>query len=193
MSPLKWKLKRLLGSLNVGYAVPLSLEEKLWHLDHDAAWMTVNLPIDGHPDRVEEVLVEKVGDNRYRIASSPGMMQGLAANDIIALDAQNSLGFQLLQRGTNVCIHVFCDAPQRDSIQAALTRELGRIGGGLDGTMGQTGLCFTVPVAAGFSVIEGVLQRVVGEEWSYSNVYDPETGNPLNWWLKQSGNTEDNH
>lgn len=177
-------LKRLLSSLNLGYAVPMRLEEKLRRLENDPAWGTIALPIDGRPETVEEVLVEKRDADRYRIASSPGMVEGLAADDVIAVDPESPTGFKLLQRGGNVCVHVFCEAARRDGIGAALTQTLGRIGGRLDGTMGQTGLCFTIPVAAGFSVIEGALQRVVGDEWSYSNVYDPETNAPLNWWLK---------
>lgn len=178
------KLKRFLTSLNLGYATPLSLDEKLWRLENDPAWMTLDLPLNDRAEIVEEVLVEKLDANRYRIGSSPGMLQGLAAGDVISLDAEATSGFKLLERGGNVCVHVYCDAAQRDEVQAALTQVLGSIGGVLDGTMGQTGLCFTIPVAAGFTVIEGALQRVVGDEWSYSNVYDAATDAPLNWWLK---------
>lgn len=181
---VKQTLKRLLASINLGYVVPMSRDEKLRRLENDPAWRTVDLPVDGRSDRVEEVLVETVDADRYRVASSPGMVRGLAAGDVIALDPQSPAGFRLLQRGGNVCVHVFCDAARRDATQAALTQTLGRIGGRLDGTMGRTGLCFTVPVMAGFTAIEGALQRVVGDEWSYSNVYDPETNAPLNWWLK---------
>jgi hypothetical protein len=180
------KLKRLLTAVNLGYAVPLSLEEKLQRLESDPNWTTINLPIDGRRDAVEEVLVEKTGENLYRIASSPGMVQGLAANDIIALDRQSLDGFTLIRHGGNVCVHIFCDAVQRDAIHADLTPALSRIGGQLDGTMGETGLCYTIPVLAGFTLIEGNLRSVVGDEWSYSNVYDPDTNEPLNWWLKET-------
>ena len=186
MNPRKYQLKRLASSLNLGYAVPLSLEEKLLRLEHDPAWITIELPIAEPPGCVEEVLVEQLDAERYRIASSPGMLDGLAADDIIALDAHSPSGYRLLQRGNNVCIHVFCDAAERNRIEAGLKQTLGRIGGRLDGLMRQTGLCFTVPVVAGFTVIEGVLQRVVGDAWDYANVYDKETNAPLNWWLKES-------
>lgn len=181
------RLKRFLLSLNLGYAVPLSLEEKLWRLRTNAAWMTIDLPLEksdnGQADKVEEFLVEKLGENQYRIASSPGMLQGLAADDVIALDPGLPMGYRLLQRGDNVCIHIFCQPTQRDAVLADLSRILRRIGGVLDGTMGETGLCFTVPVLAGFAVIEDSLRKVVGEEWFYANVYDLETNEPLNWWL----------
>ena len=183
---IKGKLKRILSSLNIGYAVPLSLEEKLWRLENDPAWMMIDLPVDGRSDMLEEVLVEEMSENRYRVASSPSIRQGLAADDVISLDNQSPAGFRLLQRGDNVCVHVFCDSVQRDEVESALTQTLGRIGGRLDGTMGHTGLCFTIPALAGFTAIEGALQRVVGDEWSYSNVFDPETNEPLNWWLKRS-------
>lgn len=131
--------------LNLGYAVPLSLEEKMWRLENDPAWTMIDLPVERGSDAREEVLVEKIGENRFRIASSPGMLQGLAADDVIALDDQAAAGFTLLQRGDNVRIHVYCEAARRDEIKAALTQTLGRIGGRLDAIMGQTGLCSPFP------------------------------------------------
>jgi hypothetical protein len=181
------KLGRILSALNWGHAVPMLLEEKLWRLENDVAWTTIELPIDTDGlaiAAIEEIIVEKVGDNRFRLASSPGMVRGLAAHDVIALNAENAAGFELVQRGQNVCIHLFCDTAQRAQIQAGLSQTLGRLGGWLDATMGGTGLCFTVPVAAGFSAIERALRQVVGEDWEYSNVLDPETDAPLNWWLQ---------
>src|SRR5438045_1238998 len=77
-------LKRLMSSINLGYAVPLSLEEKLRRLKTDPAWMTIDLPIPDGSDAVEEVLAEKIGENHFRLASSPGMIEGFAADDIIA-------------------------------------------------------------------------------------------------------------
>jgi hypothetical protein len=50
--------------------------------------------------------------------------------------------------------------------------------------MGAVGLCFTVPVKAGFREVEAAMREVVGEEWCYSNVYDLVTDQPLNWWLE---------
>ena len=161
---------------------PMPLAEKFRRLESDPAWMTLDLPVDGRSDVVEEVLVEKLGENRYRIASSPGMLEGVAADDVIALDPAVPDGFHLLERGKNICVHLFCDEKRRDEIQAALTQRLGALGGWMDGTMGRTGLCFTIPVDAGFAAIEEAMRGVVGDEWSYANVYDAATGAPLNWW-----------
>lgn len=179
------RFKRHLASINLGYAIPMSLDEKLWRLENDPAWVTIDLPIDGRSDMVEEVIAEKIGEDRFRLASSPGMARGLAADDIIVLDTQTPAGYRLIQRGDNVCVHVYCEAEKRAVIQAGLVQTLGQIGGVLDGTMGETGLCFTIPVLATFTAIEGALHRIVGEEWTYSNVNDIETDAPLNWWLKR--------
>ncbi len=176
--------RRMLKSANLGYSVPLSMDEKLLILEKDPNWRVLDLPIDGDPNTLEEVLVERLTDGSLRVASSPGMVQGLAADDIIISDSAEPNGYRLMERGANVAVHIFCEPESREAIKSNLEITLGRIGGVLDGTMGETGLCFTVPMAAGFQVIEGALSRVVGEEWAYSNIFDPVTGEPLNWWLK---------
>jgi hypothetical protein len=164
--------------------MPLTLAEKFWRLQNDPAWTTIELPVEPGQDTCEEVLVERVGDKRFRIASSPGMVDGLAANDVIELTPDELCGYRLVRRGQNLCIHLFTQAEQRDRVQAALEQELGRLGGWLDGTMGAVGLCFTVPVKAGFTAVEAAMRVVVGEEWYFSNVYDLSTNQPLNWWLE---------
>jgi hypothetical protein len=164
--------------------MPLTLSEKIWRLENDPAWTTIQLPIDPGREAREEVLVERVGDRWLRIASSPGMVEGLAADDIIEAVPDEPSGYRLVRRGRNLCIHLFTQAEQRDRIQAALLQRLGPLGGWLDGTMGAVGLCFTVPVKAGFREVEAAMREVVGEEWCYSNVYDLVTDQPLNWWLE---------
>jgi hypothetical protein len=162
----------------------LTLSEKLWRLENDPAWTTVQLPITpGHETR-EELLVERVDNCCFRIASSPGMLEGLAADDVVEIVPNEPSGYRLVRRGGNLCIHVFADAEKRTAIQAMLVEKLGQLGGWLDGTMGNIGLCFTVPAASGFSQVEAIMRDVVGEEWSYANVYDSVTAQPLNWWLK---------
>ena len=161
------KSKRTLKSANLGYAVPLSLDEKFLIIEKDPNWRVIDLPIDRDPEMLEEVLVERLQDGTFRVASSPGMVMGLAADDVIEADADSPDGYRLIQRGKNVAVHVFCEPENRDAIKDTLEQTLGKIGGVLDGTMGETGLCFTVPVAAGFGVIEGALDSVVPEDWTY--------------------------
>lgn len=161
----------------------LTLAEKFWRLENDPAWMTIQLPVESGRDVTEEILVERIGDGLYRIASSPGMVEGLVADDVIEPTPDESCGYRLVRRGRNLCIHLFTQAEQRDRIRQVLEQKLALLGGWLDGTMGVVGLCFTVPLKAGFSDVEAVMQEVVGDEWYFSNVYDLTTDEPLNWWL----------
>jgi hypothetical protein len=162
----------------------LTLVEKFWKLENDPAWTTIQLPVEPGQEATEEILVERVGDGEFRIASSPGLVEGLAGDDIIVPAADEPRGYRLVRRGKNLCIHLFTQAEQRDRIQLILQEKLLPLGGWLDGTMGATGLCFTVPLKAGFDNVESTMQEVVGEEWYYSNVYDHTTDQPLNWWLE---------
>ena len=179
------KAKRLLKSANLGYAVPMSLQEKLLLLEKSPSWKSIKLPDSLFPEIFWEVLVEETADGQLRIANSPGMIMGLAADDIVVLDGSVSQGYRLIKRGQNVVVHIYVEADRRETVQRDLSIILGKIGGELDGHMGENGLCYTIPVAAGFGVMEGELNRVVPGKWFYSNVHDPETDEPLNWWLKK--------
>jgi hypothetical protein len=130
----------------------------------------------------EEVLVDGLGDRTYRLAASPGLVLGIAAGDVIELEAADESTFRILQRGGNLAVHVYSD---RDT--ARLAAELARLGGWLDGQVKNLTI-FTVPVSAGFNEVERALndfaQRERGTEWYYGNVYDPVDGTtPLNWWV----------
>ncbi|HSE31723.1 MAG TPA: DUF4265 domain-containing protein [Pyrinomonadaceae bacterium] len=160
----------------------LTLEEKLRRLATDPAWTTVVLSVEPGSAVVEEVLVERRDDGNLRVASSPGMIDGLAADDIIVLDAQTTKGYRLVTRGRNVCVHVFREAGDAAELRLRLEPLVESIGGWLDATMGASGLCFTIPVHVGFATIESSLRSVVGDDWYYSNVYDEATNAPLNWW-----------
>jgi hypothetical protein len=160
----------------------LTLEEKLRRLATDPAWTTVVLPVEPGSDVVEEVLVERSDEGTLRVASSPGMIDGLAADDIIVLDAQAKTGYRLVTRGQNVCVHVFREAGDAAELRLRLEPVVESIGGWLDATMGAAGLCFTIPVHVGFATIEEAFRSVLGDDWYYSNVYDEMTNAPLNWW-----------
>jgi Domain of unknown function (DUF4265) len=156
----------------------LTLEEKFRRLETDPAWTTVNLPVEPGSDVVEEVLVERRDDGNLRVASSPGMIDGLVADDIIVLDAQATKGYRLVTRGRNVCVHVFREEDDAAELRPRLEPLVESIGGWLDGTMGESGLCFTIPVHVGFATIESTFRSVLGDHWYYSNVYDETTNAP---------------
>lgn len=133
----------------------------------------------------EEILVQGIGANRWRVLRSPGFVQGIAAGDEIELSDREESGFSVVHRAGNVSIQFFRNADLQDA-EAFLTESLARIGGWLDGKERST-IVFTVPVAAGFPAIEAVMreasERFSESEWGFGNVYDPKDGcTPLNWW-----------
>jgi hypothetical protein len=133
----------------------------------------------------EEVHVEPCGPGTYRLLQSPGLTQGVAAGDIIAVDAKGL--FRVVERAGNICIQIYAQTGLSEAEPFA-TRELAKLGGRLDGRAPKV-LVYTVSADAGFPAIERVLaeikDRFQGLEWYYGNVYDPTDGvTPLNWWLK---------
>jgi hypothetical protein len=149
---------------------------------------TVNLVVEINSDGTpfyESILVEPLGDDRYRVRASPGLLEGLAAGDEIELALEEFSGFRLVHRGGNLCIQFFWPEHARQCV-ADLEPKVRALGGWLDGeTPGL--LVFTVPVAAGFPGIERIFfeaeQLYPGSRWMYGNVYDPADGvTPLNWW-----------
>jgi hypothetical protein len=133
----------------------------------------------------EEVLVEESGSRRYRLLRSPGLTLGLAAGDLFELRSDGT--FEVIERGGNVCIQIFCSA-DLESVEADATVRLRRLGGRLDGKSARE-LVYTVGASVGFNPIEEALRAVQERhphaEWYFGNVYDPVDGvTPLNWWKK---------
>jgi len=137
----------------------------------------------GRPLR-EPVHADPLGEEHYRLLSSPGFVQGIAAGDEFrVLDDDGA--FEVTRRSGNIAVQVF----HQDTItplKEEITRRVTVLGGFLDGAI-ERGLVFTIPVRVGFSAIEEVFNALVQEypglEWYYGNVYDPRDGQtPLNWW-----------
>lgn len=138
---------------------------------------------------MEETLpAEPLGEGRWRLLASPGVVEGLAAGDEIALDPAVPRGFRLLKRSGQLCIWFYLPKPAPPAADARVIRAAGRLGGYLDGGRGQLRV-LTVPVSSGFDAIARELDLAAkdleGSTWLYGNVYesqDPER--PLNWWLE---------
>lgn len=132
----------------------------------------------------EEVLVLRLAPSRFQLLRSPGLVLGLAADDVFESTGDGT--FSLVSRGRNLCIQVFC-GPRLSELEGVLSLRMGQLGGRLDGKEERL-LVYTVPVSAGFPAIERCLAESVGRfpgaEWYFGNVYDPVDGTtPLNWWL----------
>lgn len=130
----------------------------------------------------EELLVERTSEGRFKLLRSPGLVLGLAADDVI--EAPGDGTFSLVQRGMNLCIQIF-GAGDLTPLERLLSERLGKLGGRLDGQTKRV-LVYTVSVSAGFPAVEAILKDAVGElpgaEWYFGNVYDPVDDRPLNWW-----------
>jgi hypothetical protein len=137
----------------------------------------------GKPLR-EPVHAERVGDRKYRLLYSPGLVQGIAAGDEFTLLSEDGT-FEVARRSSNIAVQVF-SKETIEPIKTMLTERVQKLGGVLDGCIDR-GLVFTIPLQAGFQAIESVFNGAVMEhpelEWYYGNVYDPRDGHtPLNWW-----------
>jgi hypothetical protein len=133
---------------------------------------------------LEVVPADDVGSGVFRLAGSPGLAQGAAAGDTIAVHEDGS--FDVIERGGNLAIQVLVADNFDESSLHQLIDEVRRLGGRLDG--GEDRLrVFTVPVSAGFAAVESAFDdfvaRTAGNEWFFANVYDPRDGvTPLGWW-----------
>jgi hypothetical protein len=133
----------------------------------------------------ELVPAEPLGDDRYRLLASPGLVYGVAAGDELELDSAVPCGFRVLARSGQLCVWVYVLEPPVAGTDERLSRAAVKLGGYLDG--GNVRLrILTIPVAAGFPAVEAELDAAVrdlpGSSWAYGNVYD-ETDRPLDWWL----------
>jgi hypothetical protein len=155
--------------------------------------MTVNLVAEvknGKPIE-ENVLVEQLDTNRYRLVRSPGLVPGLAANDEFELTNDETHGYRLLKRAGNICVQMFFPGDAKEW-RKALVPLVEEAGGWLDGEASTSNRCMlvlTFPVRVGFPVIESLMAKAKAIsprcEWFYGNVYDLNDGvTPLNWWAQ---------
>jgi hypothetical protein len=138
----------------------------------------------------EPVDVEPVGTGVYRVLRSPGLVEGIAAGDVIRVTNPLLGLFEVLTRGENLAVKV-ASPRELDFILTRISAWLGSLGGRLDGAIDVAGV-WTVPVSAGqrdgacgFHRIERAMGAALAEfvevEWWYGNVYD-ERGEALRWW-----------
>lgn len=122
--------------------------------------------------------------NQFYLLQSPLFASGAASGDLIELLANNPGRFRMRQRSGQLAVRVM----RREGV-AGLAQELTpaveKLGGRLDVESARA-LVYSIHVAVGFRVIERLLDAMVdaaGEAmWSYGNVYDPVSGESLDWW-----------
>ncbi len=149
---------------------------------------TINLYVGNSSsgERVYENLpVVALGDGKYKLLASPGLVLGVAKDDEIKHFAESG-EFELLSRGRNLCIQIYTSQNASKSVDALAARITGELKGTLDGRTDKQ-VVFSIPVESGFGAVEDILNAFVDQnpdcEWYYGNVYDNEDGEtPLNWW-----------
>lgn len=155
--------------------------------------VTIDLVAGRRPDGewvFERLLVTRETEpNTFRLLKSPVFVRGLARGDVIRQMDKPRGAFQVVKHGGNLCVRVFS---KRDFTEPALTpmreslvSEMEKLGGDVD-VSEQHVLVFSIHVGCGFSAIENLLDQQLQPHlevnWIYGNVYDPETGEPLDWW-----------
>jgi hypothetical protein len=136
----------------------------------------------------EEVEVEPLGGDRYRVLCPPRFAYGLAVGDEIELDDQTPFGFRTVVRSGNLTVWFYVRERGQERALANAARDLvGPIGATIEGTPDRM-LILTVPLSAGWGPIEAVMNRIAaalpGTSWEYGNVYDPQDGKtPIKWWF----------
>jgi Domain of unknown function (DUF4265) len=132
----------------------------------------------------EEVPVEILGDGRYRLLASPGLLDGLAAGDVFVRHDDGA--YEVAEHAGNLCVQVWFPGNDPGArLEAELVPAVITLGGWLDGrTPGVA--TFTIPVAVGFQAVEALFDGWVadleGVGWSYANVYGPDGDTQLGWW-----------
>ena len=135
-------------------------------------------------DVFEEVLVRRHAAERFEFLSSPGLLLGVAAGDVIELLPKGR--FRVVAHGGNVCVQSYLGAQAQD-LEPDLHARLHAIGGRVDGRSPGV-LVGTIPlVPTGFAAIERVMESFVKDHppatWAYGNVHEDEDGKvPLAWW-----------
>ncbi len=131
----------------------------------------------------EDVLATPVAEGHYRLLKSPLFVRGVASGDVIELKEGSRGRFTVSERSGQLSLRVFARNGLAE-LAGELTPAMEKLGGELD-LQGERALVYSIHVAVGFAAIEKLLgQWVDGDNsaWNYGNVFDPDSGEPLNWW-----------
>lgn len=133
----------------------------------------------------EEVEVEALGEDRYRVLCPPRFVYALAVGDEIKTDA-SSAGFRTLRRSRNLTVWIYVeDANGVLAVAEAAESVAASIGATIEGTPPKR-IIITVPLSAGWQknevAISALCSSVPGVSWEYANVFDSVTHEPLNLW-----------
>lgn len=149
---------------------------------------SIELLAGNHPNG--EVIIERVlvapqaQKNCYLLLKSPVFVRGIARGDIIEQMSEPKGAFRIQQHAGNLCVRVFCKNDISE-LEQKLSIEIEKLGGDKDIQDKHT-LIYSIHVSCGFTAIEKLFNEQLKDfpdaAWFYGNVYDPISGEPLNWW-----------
>lgn len=156
--------------------------------DFSATETRIELLAGIHPSNrqpiFEQVLVTPTDtEDQYKLLKSPLFVRGVAAQDVVSLQKASRGRFDVVSRSGVLALRVFFKSPDPD-LETQLSAEMEKLGGSLD-IQSERALAYSIHFGVGFSSIENLISQWIGDkqvQWNYGNVYDPETGEPLNWW-----------
>ena len=152
---------------------------------HEIPEQTLEVRAGEHPNGeavFERLLVCKDPEGGFTLIKSPLFVRGIARGDSIVMNESGDGGFTIRQRRGNLCIRIF----RREGVKALeenLTIAMEKLGGDLD-ICHDNALVYSIHFGVGFTEVEKLLNESLPEDaqWLYGNVYDPVSGEPLNWW-----------
>jgi hypothetical protein len=124
------------------------------------------------------------GESSFRLLHSPVFVTGAACGDVIEMLNNNPGRFRVRERSGQLAVRVFCREGVAQ-LEAELTPAVEMLDGQLD-VQSERALVYSIHVAVGFREIEQLFDAHMAAgknaNWSYGNVYDPDSGEPLEWW-----------
>jgi len=138
---------------------------------------------DGQPviERLEAYSIE--GQDHFRVQKSAAFAPTIAKDDLIELTTDQG-NYRIHQHSGNLAIKIFSKS-DTSGWQEPLTAALEKMGASIDRLTPRM-MVASIHVSVGFNTIEAMMDKQVGGNdalmWQYGNVYDPKTGEPLNWW-----------
>lgn len=140
--------------------------------------------------RVEEVLVEYINENIYKLQSAPGLALNLAKGDVFEFFNSDE-PVKVIYRGGNFNIHIYEANLTLEDYEDFKSELLDYLEGTIDGLSGNN-MAITVPSIQGIQKINSFFinfSQISGNNWSFTNIYrnyeDFEDETLLDWWDKK--------
>lgn len=152
-------------------------------MTHSELTVPLRIAFNGALEHVPARPAPELGAGAFELCACPGLAEGAAAGDVVVADGLGS--FTVVRRSGNLTIQAVALPGVDDLVmERAFSRELGRLGGRLDGGFGGIRV-YCIPIDAGFSAIESACAEALlacpGAQWMFANVYDVATGALLPW------------